>query len=723
MAKRPLPSGAFALPGLSKPDVKKPYGLSSTRGDYFSSSSKNLASKNGKASTEDSANVSSSLVDNKGSLLPPQSEHTLNNLTKTRPRSPGRRSPSPLARRKFEHDSLAGEPVDLFNSSLEADNLEKSPKDHNDVSAARLSALKERTTFSPALILTNDVGFSISGSELSVSRTSPKVGNKNRTNRPAVLPKPDRNRNRVNAGDVAEKSDHVMYTTGLISDHKIVDKEAEDNVHMEPPPLPSSPPPLEDDISPSLDSHALNKEVKPLQGSVFGKATKTSDESNFDYDLSTKLSKPIKNPNEVNGLNRTEQLKETPPTDAISDSPSSRIAKWQGYGRTSSHSNDVSGMGDTVAAGLPDRQTSLDSVITSRLSKYETPYGSRQRKPVDKSPSSRRRRFKLVSLEDETENTNSETAVEAQSIDSSIDLVNESPGEQAYKNLHGTQTEQQSFEDSLARARDKRTNVQTHGLNATWDTGHSFQRNGFGSEEKGKSGHFSSPLPSVSGSTSNTEISRQHPNPTDKFGASRTINPEPIVTFEYDGNKTGEKVIEIETNETVPFYISDTRTSNRTEPKEFISQNNKIKSEIKDNNDRNDRLAKQQDSPGSLTLPKVVIEYDGEIISDPLIHGYDTETSDEGQKSMSPFRGMQGASMSHDIDYESESSLPAEDNDVVTYGDYSDEEEDLFMGLEDASEDDEDLTFEDLDSAREEMEKTIKGGFLFVKSKGWIKIK
>jgi len=711
MAKRPLPASAFALPGLSKPDSKKPYGLSSSRGDNFSSSSKNLSSKNGRASTADNLNDSSSLVDNKGSLLPPKTEHTLDNLTKTRPRSPGRRSLSPLARRKFEHDSTASDPVDLFNSSLEAGNSETSTKDHKDSRADHFKALKERTTFSPALILTNDVGLSVSSNELSVSRTSPKVRDKNRTNRPEVLPKPSRNRN--TAQDVSEKSDLVA---GVISD-KNVDKRVRDHDPKidGPPPLPSSPPPLDDNVSHS-DNHSSNKEkVQSLQRPLFEKARKTADNTDFDYDLSTKLGKPIKDPNEINGFNETKQLKGMPPSDItndsshneyLKDSSSSKIAKWQGYGRNWSDGNHTYGM-PKVGAGIPERQTPLDSAITARLSKYESPYSSRQCKPVDKSPSSRRRRFKPVTLTDKSENANSETAVEEiQSIDSSLDLATSEANQSVpgSERLYGTQTENNYF-DTLPRDDDERIIKKTEDFSPRGSRiiDSSFQRKDFAPGEKVKQVSGFSPSPSVSGSAGDAGKSRYLANMSDKFGTSRLMNQEPMVMLEYDSRSNTEKIVEIETNETVPFVVSDLRNSNRSK-----TQSNNTITEIKkskndSNNDRNEQAANRIGSSG-LTLPKVVIEYDGEVFSDPMVHGCDTETSDEDKKSSSSFGGEEDQIASHQTNYKSDNNLHVEDDDVA-YGDYTDEEEDLDLGLDDESLDGEDLTFEDLDSAREEMEK------------------
>lgn len=237
MAERGLTPSAFALPGLSK-DSKKPFGFSGVREDYGSRSVANET----RVRAKDDLEESSSLVDELGTLLPPLTEYTLENLTKSRPRSPRRRSPSPLARRKeLENNS---------NFSFDIKSPQTLIKDHEDFSAERVNVLKERPNFPPSLILSNDVGLSVSSRELSQSRSSPRLSDKPRTNRPEAAPK------------------------------------------------------------------------------------------------------------------------------------------------------------SKIGAGFPDRQTSVDSAIASRLSKYETPYCSRQRKPVEKTLSANRRRFKPVTLTDEDETTN-----------------------------------------------------------------------------------------------------------------------------------------------------------------------------------------------------------------------------------------------------------------------------------------------------------------------------
>ena len=699
MAKRPLPSSAFALPGLSKPDTKKPFGISYTRSTGHS---KNLSTKNENGSVEDNFNSSPSLVDDKGSLLPAQTKHTLDNLTKARPRNPARRSPSPLARRKFEQDSLGSESVHLSKSSLEADNPKKSNY-QRDVSNDRLNAVKERTAFSPALMITNDVGFSISSDELSVSRTSPRtsprIRNRHQVDRPEILPKPKRNLNRMNVDHVPEKSDLVGNITDL-THHSKISEEHNNPATMEPPTLPSSPPPLEDDISASDPNETLRRDAKhSMQGSSFGKVIKTVDGKSLNSNLSRTLGSPIDNSDEVNGFSRTKQGRATTSSDMSSSS--SRITKWQGYGRTWSGENHASTGMAKVGVALSERQTSLDSAIASRLKKYDTPYSFRQRKSVDSSPSSRRRRFKPVSLDDESEMTKTAGTVETQSTDS-LSKVDEHQSQPISERLHGVQAGKFLPGQALPRHLTNGTEIQKDGLSLSGiNTKSRFQRNEFAPEKKVKPVTGSSLLASKhSAGQSNVENSRQHPSLSDKFALNRT-SPEPTVLLEYDVRNSEEKVIEVETNETAPFVVSGMYRSKADYLKKELSEDSRAV---------NDRSDTQEGSP-QVTLPKVVIEYDGEVMRDSMLHAYDTEnSSDEANLSKSSFEAEQDTFNLQHKEQESDGSSPVGSGGDLQYSDYSDEEEDLDLVLDDVSLDDEDLTFEDLDSARQKM-KQDKGMF------------
>ena len=683
MAKRTLPPSVFALPGLSK-DTKKPFGFSSTRDGFGFSSAKNVSRTNARGSNSDNSNDSTSLVDERGSLLPPHTNHTLENLTKTRPRSPGRRSPSPLARRKFEHDSSLG-------LSSEPNKPQTSIKDHKDV-----YALKERLDASPALILSNDVGLSVSSSDLSpvISRVSPRIGNEDRTNRPKVLPKPDRSRIRSNGDVMAEKS--VSNTTPVLNDPKILFEDEGD--HRGPPPLPSSPPPLEDDeFLGSLSNDTLNDSFK---ASEFVKTAITAEKTNFD--LSTKVGNPIKSPSEVNGLNRTTN---------DNYSSSSRIAKWQGYGRNSSEDRLASSMPKIgagvpkIGTGIPDRQSSLDSAVTSRLSKYETPYSSRQRKPVEKSLSAKRRRFKPVTLI-ESEKSNSENSKESEN---SSDLHKANANQNtptSYERLHDLQTGKSSIK-SLHRDLNKGTDVVSQPSRLSGNTKE--HGNSFLSGENVKIIAGQSSVPSVASSGINIDKSRPRPGLSDLSIVRRTTSPEPSVVVEYDSNNYTERVSDGESNRNVTSVSSDVRTSNRDESNEFKSGSSILgENEIKESgSDRNSKLTKQHGSLG-LTLPRVVIEYDGVVVNDPLIDGYDTEeTSDEGKKLMSSSIGeAQDSYIADGIDNISDGSLDSEDDIVLgDYGISSDEED-----VEDLTLRDEDGAFDD--SEREKMEETVKGSCL-----------
>lgn len=686
MAKRTLPPSAFALPGLSK-DTNKPFGVSSTRDGFGFSSANKVPRTNARGAKLDNSNDSTSLVDERGSLLPPHTNHTLENLTKTRPRSPGRRSPSPLARRKFELDSN-------LSLSSEANKPQTSIKDHKDA-----HSLKERLNASPALILSNDVGLSVSSSELSpvMSRASPRIGNKSR---PEVLPKPDRTRIRANRDVVAEKS--VSNATRVLNDPKILFEDEGD--HNGPPPLPSSPPPLEDDeILGSLANDTLSEESKhSLKASEFVKTAKPADKTNFD--LSTKVGNPIKSPSEVNGLNGT--------TNGYYSS-SSRIAKWQGYGRNSSQDSlslsmpKIGASAPKIGTGIPDRQSSLDSAITSRLSKYETPYSSRQRKPVEKSLSANRRRFKPVTL---TESEKSDLENNKESVNSSVDLhkANTNQNRPTYERLRDIQAGKNSI-DSLPRDPNKGTDVVSQPLSLSGiNKEHGLQGNSVmsGGNVKMIAGHSS--VPSEASSGINIGKFRQRPGSPDLSSVRRTTSPEPSVVVEYDSNNYTERVSDVESNRNVTSVSSDVRTSNRTEPNEFKSGSSIInENEVKEsasNSDRDSTLTKQHGSLG-LTLPRVVIEYDGVVVNDPLIDGYDTEeTSDEGKKMMSSSIGeAQNSYVADEIEDMSDGSLDSEDDLVLgDYGISSDEED-----VEDLTFRDEDGTFDDAE--REKAEETVKG--------------
>lgn len=688
MAKRALSPGAFALPGLSK-DTKKTYGVSSTRDGFGFNSASNVSRTNARGSKSYNSNDSSSLVDERGSFLPPHTEHTLENLTKTRPRSPGRRSPSPLARRKLEHDS---------NLSSEADNTQTPIKDHKDV-----KSLKERLNASPALILSNDVGLSVSSNELSpvMSRASPRIGHKNRTDPPEVPPKPDRSRIRANRDAVAEKS-----ASNATRDPKILF--VDDGDHADPPPLPSSPPPLEDDeILGSLANETLSEELKhSLKASELEKTAKSAEKINFD--ISTKVGNVIKSPREVNGLYRTTN-------DYYSSS--SRIAKWQGYGRNSSEDSlalsmpKIGASVPKIGTGIPDRQSSLDSAITSRLSKYETPYNSRQRKPVEKSLSANRRRFKPVTL---TESEKIDPENNKGNLNSSLDFhdVHTHQNQPTPERLDDMQVGKKLL-DSLPRNGNKETDVKSQPLSLSGSTkehGDSFMPGG---NVKWIAGY--SPVPSVTSTVINVDKSRQRSGSPDLSALRRTTSssPEPSVVVEYDSNNHTERVSDGEGKRKVTSVSSDVRNSNRIEPNEFkggssIINENEIK-EGASNSNGNSTVVKEHGSLG-LTLPRVVIEYDGVVVNDPLIDGYDTEeTSDEGKKMMSSSIGeTKDSYIADEILDMSDGSLDSEDDIVLgDYGISSDEDdvEDITLG-------DEDGTFDE--SEREKVEETANGRCLLL---------
>ena len=648
MAKRPLVSSAF----LSKPELKKPlYGSSSS--SPLSGSSSHLSSEDVISSRNNSA-LPSSLVDEGGSLLPPQTEHTLGNLTKSRPRNTRRRSPSPLARRKFEDDRNSG---DLSVSVLEKGSIEKPLKHYRDNQGAHNNLFKERAGIAPSLISDNDVGLVTSSSSNSVERSSQRL---RKAGPPKVAPKPDRRR----LGRKPQGEERISDIDG-----EKITAENDDGIHtIKPPPLPTSPPPLDKEGTIPLDIGIIEENTCKLQGTTYSKVTKREDESNFDYNLSTKLNTTLEIENQVaeprkatNNDLTTSFLKK--------GSTTSRIAKWQGLrGQTgNSFTFETTNVADDIQ----------DSAITMRLSKYETPYSSRHRKLPSKSQSSHRRRFKPVSVPSETKTMHEGELCETEAMMGS--------SRHQDKLLDEKQIEKSS-DDYFVNNYDGKKLSDVNMEDYSPGTGRR--------------------LDSESEKNNTTAVENYFPK---RHDVSLTSNPEPIVMLECNVNNDNEKAIEIEINETIPVVPSETQSS-KTRVND--SQSNILDKNTKNGNQdcRNSLTLKQQDSAG-MTLPKVVIQYDNEVLSDR--HWYDSETSNDEANSRSSIVGLQNKSVMQQNYSESDISLQADSDNVM---DYEDGEEDLELGLDDVSSGDEDLTFEDLEYARAQMERA-KGKSLFIISK------
>ena len=648
MAKRPLVSSAF----LSKPELKKPlYGSSSS--SPLSSPSSHLPSEDVISRRNNSA-LPSSLVDEGGSLLPPQTEHTLGNLTKSRPRNTRRRSPSPLARRKFEDDRNSG---DLSVSVLEKGSIEKPLKHYRDNQGAHNNLFKERAGIAPSLISDNDVGLVTSSSSNSVERSSQRL---RKAGPPKVAPKPDRRR----LGRKPQGEERISDIDG-----EKITAENDDGIHtIKPPPLPTSPPPLDKEGTIPLDIGIIEENTYKLQGTTYSKVTKREDESNFDYNLSTKLNTTLEIENQVaeprkatNNDLTTSFLKK--------GSTTSRIAKWQGLrGQTgNSFTFETTNVADDIQ----------DSAITMRLSKYETPYSSRHRKLPSKSQSSHRRRFKPVSVPSETKTMHEGELCETEAMMGS--------SRHQDKLLDEKQIEKSS-DDYFVNNYDGKKLSDVNMEDYSPGTGRR--------------------LDSESEKNNTTAVENYFPK---RHDVSLTSNPEPIVMLECNVNNDNEKAIEIEINETIPVVPSETQSS-KTRVND--SQSNILDKNTKNGNQdcRNSLTLKQQDSAG-MTLPKVVIQYDNEVLSDR--HWYDSETSNDEANSRSSIVGLQNKSVMQQNYSESDISLQADSDNVM---DYEDGEEDLELGLDDVSSGDEDLTFEDLEYARAQMERA-KGKSLFIISK------
>jgi len=392
-------------------------------------------------------------------------------------------------------------------------------------------------------------------------------------------------------------------------------------------------------------------------------------------------------------------------------SSSSRIAKWQGYGRNSSEDSlalsmpKIGASVTKIGTGIPDRQSSLDSAITSRLSKYETPYNSRQRKPVEKSLSANRRRFKPVTL---TESEKMDSENNKGNLNSSLDFhnVHTNQNQPTPERLNDMQVGKKSL-DSLPRDGNKETDVKSQPLSLSRSTKE--HEDGFmpGGNVKQIAGHSS--VPSVTSTGINIDKSRQRSGLPDLSSLKRTTgtSPEPSVVVEYDSNNHTARVSDGEGKRKVTSVSSDVRNSNRIEPNEF--KGGSSYEEGASNSNGNSTLTKEHGSLG-LTLPRVVIEYDGVVVNDPLIDGYDTEeTSDEGKKMMSSSIGeTKDSYIADEIEDMSDGSLDSEDDIVLgDYGISSDEDdvEDITLG-------DEDGTFDE--SEREKVEETANGRCLLL---------
>lgn len=197
----------------------------------------------------------------------------------------------------------------------------------------------------------------------------------------------------------------------------------------------------------------------------------------------------------------------------------------------------------------------------------------------------------------------------------------------------------------------------------------------------------------------------------DLFSLRRIIFFEFFVVVEYDSNNYIERVSDGESNRNVIFVSFDVRILNRDELNQFksgssIISENEIKESVSDS-DGNSKFIKRYGSLG-LILLRVVIEYDGVVVNDLLIDGYDIEEIfDEGKKMMLFFISeVQDLYIVDEIDNLFDGSFDFEDD--IVFGDYGiffDEEdvEDLIMR-------DEDGIFDDFE--REKVEEIVKGSCL-----------
>ena len=176
------------------------------------------------------------------------------------------------------------------------------------------------------------------------------------------------------------------------------------------------------------------------------------------------------------------------------------------------------------------------------------------------------------------------------------------------------------------------------------------------------------------------------------------------MVVEYDSGNDGlEKFDDSSVKGAVTSVGSKIRISNVNACRnEFKIESNINENEVSrsDNNDRN-TTEKEHGSSG-MTLPKVVIEYDGEVVNEPSIDGYDSEeTSDEGKNLVSSsFSQLEDLDDLHYSDNMSDGSVSLyADEDDIGILDYTDDDDELDVTLRD-----EDLTFDN--PVREEAEET-----------------
>ena len=324
-----VPYSAFPLPGLAS-EGKKPYKRIATHG--FQTTSPNSAACPGDSNHHNRLPDALSLVDENGLFLPPRSEQSLEHLTKSRPRSHGRRSPSPSARRKFETP---------------------------DYGSFSINDVVKPVAQTPGSEIGKDSSPERKGRRLSSSSNSESRERKSRGKK-YVSVKNDLKGNR-DFGDL-------------------------------PPPLPLSPPPL-DGIPSDPEKESRNFVVDELKTSVirkFPSSSASATQTNNSSSMSTKMDLPRVGVDISPSRNTVFNSEGNTGRIPVSNLPNLSGDSFSKNNRT-----------DLSKGSSYDRQASFDSGINSLVS--QSPKYQRRSVELEKSSSTRRRRFKPVAIPDASE--------------------------------------------------------------------------------------------------------------------------------------------------------------------------------------------------------------------------------------------------------------------------------------------------------------------------------
>ena len=617
MAKRNLPSSAFALPGLTTTGTgsRKPLGIHNTKqidDGYSFIPTTNVAQK---YENSDQLNDRITLVDDQGVLLAPQTAHTLEHLTKSRPRSSGRRSPSPFARRKFDDSGNANGSLD----SLRAEgNVKKPTKHQRDFKSDQVKSLDERSSFSPSLIITNDVGLSVSTAALAKPPNKQKSNGKNDS---ASFP---------TFGKISSlKNEEITVAGQMVNETTISSKFSEMVDSDGPPPVPSVPPPLEDDFPASVDQKPLHQEVEHLSQAINANRPCKTDARIESKSLVAKLESDTNHSSESPGIERFSRKRPSMINSTGSDKRISGFTSREtNAGLLRMFSEDttahISAL-PTDGIGTLDKKVSLNSRI------LKDSWSSRQRNPVDKGQSARRRRFKPVTLSNDLElNDADNPALYQDSPNTRSDLIN--PVRTLFHT--GTQGPMHGHPDKSSENR----NPIGNSVGSMIVDRHSFmadERSENLAHKTSEVQQFSNTPLSVNG-PAESAVNSDHlfsfrPEKNDLSG---TTTPESTVGFEHDNSSVLRK---IEGDNSGDKSISSDIEMGATCAVETEEKNVAIDGTVDTVGNINNRSVHQLKHP-SITLPKVVIEYDGEIISDPVIDGYITaETSSDNTATLASY--------------------------------------------------------------------------------------